>query len=252
MKLLCLLCLLTGGSCPSSADMIEIYAHPNTMASLPCPVETGDVTWSYLTKSGLTETLVSIVNGEERITNRDKYGSQADNALLIKKVNPSDSRMYFCNKRKVYLFVTTDPNMLAPKAGNRDPDSGGSDSGTQESSDLWKVPVGVVIGAVSVLLVLLTLRSCSKRGTDTSRNQDKATAEVVYEEISAVGDQLGRGSDVESPYWTSITVTPNTPTLTNSNLYSTVSRSKDPSRGECVYYLAQSPAQTGAGLRTNL
>lgn len=261
MKLLCLVCLLAGGFCRSSTDLVQIYALPNTMASLPCPEETGDVTWSYF-EQGVRQTLVTIVNGQEVIKNKDKYGSQADNVLLIKKVISSDSRMYCCNKRQVYLYVTTDPNMLAPKAGHstltphpdevdsdgsglkEDSDKEESDPGIQGFSDVWKVLVGVVIGVVPVLLVLLTLRFCSKRREETNRDKT-TTPEVIYEEIDDVEDRPGRRSEVESPYWSSIPVTPNTPTPDNKNLYSTVDKSKDPSRGECVYYLAQNPAQTG-------
>lgn len=227
-------------------DTKVIYALPDSLASLPCPEETGDVTWSYLENSK-TITLVAIKNGEEQVTNKDRYGSLADNTLLIKKVKFSDSRMYFCNKRKVYLEVTTDPVTSGPDEVDsegsglkeEDPDKEDSDSKKQESSDLWKVLVGVVIGAFSVLLALLTLRFCSKRREETSKNQ--TTTEVIYEEIKAVEDQLGRGADVESP------LTPNTPTVTNNNMYSTVNMCKDPSRGECVYYLVQSPAPTEGG-----
>ncbi|XP_060918899.1 uncharacterized protein LOC132993215 [Labrus mixtus] len=256
MKLL--FCLLAGCSSYCCADVKEVFASQRETVTLPCPVKSGDVTWKHLTGSHEGKTLVTIQNGEEKITNKNKYGSLADNSLVIKKVEASDYRMYFCNKHQVYLQETADPNTL-PDAGNEpknqgldfhlEPGQKGVPAGDEaasgdESSDLWKVPVGVLIGAALVLFAVFTLRFCSRRKTETHSNVDK-TMEVIYEEIEGVGEQSVRESDVESPYYSScIRETPNTTTTwTNDHLYSSVNklRSNGDGRHECVYNLAQDP-----------
>ncbi|XP_065816580.1 uncharacterized protein [Labrus bergylta] len=245
MKLL--FCLLAGCSSYCCADVPAVFASQRETVTLPCPVKSGDVTWKHLTGSQEGKTLVTIRNGEEKITNKDKYGSLADNSLVIKKVDPSDYRMYFCNKHRVYLQETADPNML-PDAGN-EPGQTGVPAGDEaasgdESSDLWKVPVGVLVGAALVLFAVFTLRFCSRRKTETHSNVDK-TMEVIYEEIEGVWEQSVRESDVESPYYSScIRETPNTSTTwTDDHLYSSVNKlsSDGDGRYECVYNLAQNP-----------
>eukprot|EP00064_Thunnus_orientalis_P023653 superscaffoldBa00009163_g23905 len=163
----------------------------NTMATLPCPHPEGDVTWSrYI--NGKKVTLVTIKNGREIITDK-RYGSLADHSLVITNVKSYDSAMYHCNHKEIYLHVITDPNMVVPNAqpegGNVPvtpindiqgfglaPDQRGKAADT-ESSDIWKVPVGAVIGAALMLLAMLTLRFCTKKRAERSTNLDKTVTE---------------------------------------------------------------------------
>ncbi|CAJ1052801.1 uncharacterized protein LOC123969339 [Xyrichtys novacula] len=261
MKLLLIFWLLTADLYSCYTGVPEIYAELNGIAILKCP-EKGNVTWQCLDKGGQRKILLTITNGLEKSTNKSKYGAQADNALLILKVQTFDFRMYFCNNKKVYLRDITDINRLLPKTTNmpgpdgqdfgdgsgqaRDPAEDEPGSGIQGSSGDWKIFVGVVTGAALVLFVLLTLRFCSKRRAMTNTTMEKTTQEAIYEEIDDVEHQPRRESVVESPSdWSSIADTPNTSTPTNNNLYSTVNKTKGQSREECVYYLAQNPASVG-------
>lgn len=235
----------------------------NTLATLQCPLATGNVSWSRYV-NGNQVILLTISNGQERRTDK-RYGSLANNDLVINKVKMSDSAWYFCNgKKAVYLDVTTDPNVVVPKAQpearapvtlrNEGPDrsreaaAGGADTENQRPSDLWKIPVGVVIGATLVLLVFFALRFCSEKRAERETNVVKAVTEVIYEEIEDGNVQPRREPDVESPYyWSSIIETPNTSTSPNTNaLYTSVNKLKAKGRGneECVYSVAQIPLQT--------
>lgn len=237
------------------ADVLQINVLQNTVATLPCPHAEGDISWTHLSNSKHV-TLVSIKNGIKN-TLHQRYDLLANKSLVIRNVEPSDERMYFCNQRKTaYLKVTTDPNMVPVTPRNDGLGFGlgpgqkgdAADSENQQPSDFWKVPVGVVVGAALALLVVLTLRLCSKLKTQTNSNLDKTETEVIYEEIEAGEEKPRRGSEVESPYyWTSISDAPSSSTPPNNNLYSQVNklRTKGRSSGECVYYLAQNPAQTG-------
>lgn len=218
-------------------DDPKVTVLQNKTAKLPCSHTKGDVSWSRL-RNGERVILVSSKNGREIITDK-RFGYQADNSLVILKVKPSDSGMYFCNRSKIYLEVTTDPSVVTPATPRN---SGlGLDTENQQSSDFWKVPAGVIVGAALTLLSILTLRLCSKKSRETNTDVDKPGAEVIYEEIEAGEEQ----ADVESPYWVSETLSASTPP--NNNLYSTVNKLKTTGRSSevCVYYLAQNPPQTG-------
>ncbi len=109
----------------------------------------------------------------------------ADNSLVIRNFGFLDSGIYFCNRSKIYLKVTTDPSEKNPKTGGVPVTSGkdgqdfGSDSSekrvtvakdedakNQQPSNFRKIHVGVAVGAVLVLLVIVLLtefRSISLR-----------------------------------------------------------------------------------------
>ncbi|XP_071359541.1 uncharacterized protein [Trachinotus anak] len=257
------LCLLLAGRlCHGLADVKTVLQ--NTDAALPCPHKTGngDVWWKRL-RNGDKVSLVSVQNGQKK-RHEEHFDSREDKALLIYNVQSSDSGMYFCNEERIYLHVTTDPNMAAPEVSithringggsGLGPDRGGAAAAAdadaenqQQPSDLWKIPVGVVIGVTLVLLVLLSRSLCSERRADR-RTADRAVTEVIYEEIEDASLRPGREAGVERPYyWSSITETPNTPTSADTALYSTVNklRAEGRCREEGVYSLAQNP-QTGS------
>ena len=175
----------------------------NTMATLPCPHKKGDVTWSRY-RDGDLVILVNITNGEEKRSHK-RYGSQADNSLVIINVAPFDTAMYWCNKTQVFLKVITPPNVVAPSAGNipvTQRNNGLGFTENQQPSVFWKVAVGVVVGvvvgAMLVLLVILTLRFCFKNRTERrtrNNNLDKSVAdETIYEEMKPYEKQP-RGRD---------------------------------------------------------
>ncbi len=239
----------------------------NTVATLPCPYKTGDVSWKRHIR-GEEVTLVTIQNGIEEKA-RPRYASLADNSLVIKNVTYFDSAMYSCNKSQIFLEITTDPNKVNPKAGNvpvkpendaQDFETDSSEKGVaapedddaknQQTSDFWKIPVGIVAGAVLVLLATAISRFCLKKRKETNKNMANCVSEVIYKEIEAAEEQPRRQSDVESPYsWTSISDIQSTGKPPKNNLYSTVNKlnTKTRSNDECVYYLAQNPPQTGNG-----
>ncbi|XP_060951587.1 uncharacterized protein LOC133028407 [Limanda limanda] len=239
------LCLLfTGGICPNVADVPVVRVLQNSVATLPCPHAAGGVSWSRL-RNGRHVILVSVTDGLEDRGDK-RWGSLADNSLVIAGVRPSDSAWYFCNRKQtVYLEVTTDPKGQEVTPGNDglgfvlETDHGDTDSETRPS-DLWRVPVGVAVGvAVGAALVLLvvTVRSCSGRTADGNRDQPEA--EGVYEEVGPPGVET-----VVS--WSRVSEA----TASNRNLYSTLNKPKvkghctDP---ECVYSFVQNPPQTGNG-----
>ncbi|XP_029284588.1 uncharacterized protein LOC115006461 [Cottoperca gobio] len=251
--------LVAGSFCLSSADIHQETVLQNTVATLPCPHKKGDVIWSrYL--SGDRATLVTIKNGLEKKKDR-RYGSLADNSLVITNVTSFDTTTYFCNDFRVYLEVTSDPSPVIPKAGNVPvtprTDGPGQKGITTEAEnhqpDSWKVPVGVVVVAAMLLFVTLILRFCSKNREERNPKMDKTAPEVIYAEIEDVEEQPGRESYFESPYyWTRISETPSTSTPPSNTLYSTALYStvnKRPagghSREECVYSLAQNPESKG-------
>ncbi|XP_069578184.1 uncharacterized protein [Brachyistius frenatus] len=238
--------LLMGCFCLNSADVTKQTVLQHTAATLPCPHAKGNVSWTRYRSSKLV-TLVSIINGLDRRTDK-RFSSLADNALYISNVEVLDTSMYMCNGRQtVYLEVTTDTNIV-PKARPED-EAGGehvldSDQKKQQYSDLWKVPVGVVIGASLVLFSILILRFCSAKRAGRNTSEDQNVNEVIYEDIKDLGEQLRRESGVESPYsWSTITEPPNTCTPLDAHLYSTVNKVKAEGREACVYFLAQNPPQ---------
>ncbi|XP_037621740.1 uncharacterized protein LOC119485950 [Sebastes umbrosus] len=245
--LLYLYFVLAGCFCYSSADVANKTVPQNTEAILPCPHKKGDVTWSRYTNGGKVK-LVTIKNGTGQ-KNYPRFGSLPDNSLVIIDVTSSDSSMYLCNQKKIYLVVTTDAP-VTPR--NDEPGQKGiaTDTENQQPSDFWKVLVGVVVGAALVLLVILTLRFCSKNRLERNTNLDETVNEVIYEEIGAGVEQPGGESYFESPYYcTSISEMPSTSTPTSNNLYSTVNKltAEGRSSEECVYSLTQNPLQTGNG-----
>lgn len=229
-------------------DFTNKTVQQNTVATLPCPHKKGDVTWSRYT-NGERVTLVTIKNGIEQKTD-PRFGSLADNSLVIINVTSSDSVMYLCNKAQIYLIVTTDAP-VTPRNDGPGQKGIATDTENQQPSDFLKVPIGVVVGAALVLLVIFTLRFCSKNRLERNTNLDKTVTEVIYEEIGAVGEQPGGESYFESPYYcTSISEMPtHSSTPPSNNLYSTVNKRTAEGRSseECVYSLTQNPLQTGNG-----
>ncbi|XP_072240026.1 uncharacterized protein [Leuresthes tenuis] len=219
----------------------------HSVAALPCPHATGDVSWSRLKENGEKMLLVSIINGQESRTDT-RYGSQADGALLINKVEESDERMYLCNTRKtVYLRVTTDPREVSvPAESGRNgfkPEQTGGAADIQRSPDWWKVPAGVVAGASLTLLSILALKLCSKRAKRV--HSSSTVPDTVYEEIQEPSAHFG----AESPYYSTITGTPPSSTAADLQPYSAVSRPQAEARSDRagVHSLVQPPGST-AGL----
>ncbi|XP_039663994.1 uncharacterized protein LOC120563692 isoform X2 [Perca fluviatilis] len=168
----------------------------NTMATLPCPHKKGDVTWSRLIKGDLV-ILDTITNGEEKTSDK-RYGSLADNSLVIRNVTSFDTATYWCNETQIFLNVITLPN-VDPSAGNvpvTQRNNGLGFTENQQPSGFRKltvgVVVGVVVGAVLVLLVTLTLRFCFNNRTErsTRNNLDKTvTDEPINEEMKVYKKQ---------------------------------------------------------------
>ncbi|XP_040002245.1 uncharacterized protein LOC120800300 isoform X3 [Xiphias gladius] len=206
-EMLLYLCLLFAGCLRLSfTDSIKTVQN-NTLATLQCPLATGNVSWS-------------------RYVN--------DPNVVVPKAQPE--------ARAPVTLRNEGPDR------SREAAAGGADTENQRPSDLWKIPVGVVIGATLVLLVFFALRFCSEKRAERETNVVKAVTEVIYEEIEDGNVQPRREPDVESPYyWSSIIETPNTSTSPNTNaLYTSVNKLKAKGRGneECVYSVAQIPLQT--------
>ncbi|XP_017260763.1 uncharacterized protein LOC108229602 [Kryptolebias marmoratus] len=210
------LCFLLAGSFCRSSDVREQTALLHSVASFPCPHAAAGVTWSRF-RNGQQVTLIR-VTGDQEIRSDKRFGSLADGALVIWKVELSDESLYFCNQKKtVYLRVTTDPNtVFQTGSGPRST----SDQQDPESSDSWRIPVGVTTGAALMLLSIFILRVCSARRAE-QRNRKRTGTEVVYEEIQNTGVEL------ESPYYSTVTFTP-------AELYSAVNK-------PAVYFLIQNP-----------
>lgn len=240
---------------PPSVSVLE-----DTTAVLPCPDTRADVTWSRHTIAGQQVTLVTIKNGREEKTD-ERFGSQADRSLVITNVKKTDEKMYVCNGKQIYLTVITDPSVAVPKdqpegkatarndgvslrpdqsgtgaAGDTDPDL--------QSSDWWKVPVGVVIGSSLVVLVIVTLRFWSKKKAERKSSMNKTVTEVIYQEIEDDNVQLRREPDDQSLHYSTISASPNS--SSPAHLYSSVNKqeTKSRSRRECVYSLVQNSAPT--------
>ncbi|XP_034722323.1 uncharacterized protein LOC117941401 [Etheostoma cragini] len=248
------LLLLAGCFCCSSTVIPTVTVQQNTVATLPCPHKKGDVTWSRY-RHGNPVILVTIKNGEETISDK-RYGSLADNSLVITNVTPLDTTTYLCNNTRVYLDVVTPPNVGTPSAGNvpvTQRNNGPGSTENQQPSGFWKMSVCVVVGAVLVLLVIFTLRfflkKRSERNTRNDNSDKTGTNEPIYEEIEANEEQRrGMGSYFESPYYrTSISEPPSASTPPSNNLYSAVTKptAKGCSGETGVYSLAQHPLQTG-------
>ncbi|KAM8772154.1 uncharacterized protein AB9X84_007736 [Acanthopagrus schlegelii] len=244
--LLLLSVLLAGRFCLSSAGVPERVAQQNTQVTLPCPHKVGNVQWSRFI-NGAKVVIVRIEDGKEKIPDKH-YGSLADNSLVIRDVRLSDSTMYFCNDSRIYLQVTTDPNVVTQRNDGLNEGAAAEDPQNHRSSGSWKLAAGAVVGAALVTLVVFLLRFCPKNREETNSNVNETVTDVIYEEIEAGEEQPRRDSDVESPYyWTSISETLSTSTPTNHNLYSSVNKLKTGGHSEeAVYYLAQNPAQTGS------
>lgn len=199
-----------------------------TMATLTCPQAYTDVSWTRY-RNGEKITLASIKNGREIIPDK-RFALQADKSLVIMKVNLSDSGMYQCNFKKIYLNVMTIGSTLDPNGKNA-----ADESGDQTSPEIWKTAAGIAVGAVLALLSIVTLILCLKwRG---QKNQNQTVAEVVYEEVKHVEEEPW----LENPY-VYISETADTSTATVSDLYSKVNKWRE----ECVYSLAQTSPQTGS------
>lgn len=234
-----------GGNSPVHLHSFHLFTEPpavtvlqHTMATLPCPRKHTDVSWTrYI--NGEKITLASIKNGRDIIPDK-RFALQADKALVIMKVFPSDSGMYLCSSSRIYLNVTTDlksvGSTLGPNQKNAD-----EESGNQTSLDIWKTAAGVAAGAALALLSVVTLILCLKRRGQ--RNQNQTVADVIYEEVKHVEEEPW----LENPY-VYISETAHTSTPTVSVLDSKVNKQRvgGSSGEECVYSLAQSPPQTGS------
>ncbi|XP_078147945.1 uncharacterized protein LOC144543563 [Centroberyx gerrardi] len=256
--------LLTTCFCYSSPDAgLEVIVLENQTVTLSCPhaVASEAVRWSRY-RNGLREELLTIKDGKDDGPDK-RYSSLADNkSLVITRVKKPDAGFYLCNEKKAeYLTVTTDPKLVGrstprndgsrsaqgPNLKGPDPVEDEDEPEGQQYSDVWKVPVGVVIGAALVLLGILTLRFCSKKRAVENTDVDKTVAEVIYEEIEDSEVRLRREPGVESPYyWTDVTETLGTSTPPNDQPYAKLNKLKTKGRGnvECVYYLAQNPPMT--------
>ncbi|XP_038590418.1 uncharacterized protein LOC119914939 [Micropterus salmoides] len=246
--------LLAGCFCHSFADIPVTTVLQNTVAVLPCPHKKGNVEWSCFF-GGKKVTLVTIKNGEEKKTNK-RYGSLADNSLVITNVQSTDSVTYLCNRSKINLNVKKDPNIMDPNAGNASvtPRNHGlgfcsgpglreetADAEKQRSSDLWKVPVGVVVGAAFVLLFAFTLRFCSQKKAGTNANLGETVTEGIYEEMrSSQGNLMLK---VQTTGQASVKQQAAPHHQHNDFLYSTVNKLKTEGRSndECVLLLSKLP-----------
>lgn len=257
---------------PPSQTVLE-----NQTATLTCPDAAGsDVTWSRFYGDGNKADLLLIKDGYEvrpSLIPHRRFGSLADmKSLTITRVKESDSGIYLCNMKRIYLKVVTDPRLLI---ATRPPDTGvlitsitgsgpnqkaspssGYKMGTEEPryTDYWKVLVGVVIGSALVVTAISTKRYCSKRAVRDT-NSDKPMTEVIYEEIRDRGVQPRRESDVETPY-----LLANAPGMQdaprpgppNDNLYASVNKPQTKRldhnlhmKENCVYFLAQDQEVAG-------
>ncbi|MEQ2285609.1 hypothetical protein AMECASPLE_033731 [Ameca splendens] len=232
--MLLFVCFLLAGSFCHSTGIRNQTVFLNTNASLPCSHAHGDVTWSRY-RNMKRKTLVSITKGVVDIPDK-RFGLQADGALLIRNVDFSDESMYLCNlKQEVYLKVISDSNEQIPKDGPGDRAAPGKDEPVvrleseqkeaaaeiQHSSDSWKIPVGVVLGAALLLLMFLALRVWSSKRAEI-RNSKENVSEVVYEEIQDT-DQL-QDSELECRYYSTIMDGANSSTPSEPHLYSSVNR----------------------------
>ncbi|KAG7231823.1 hypothetical protein INR49_010286 [Caranx melampygus] len=223
-------------SCCSNDDQVQT-ALLNSDVCLPCPGHTGseDVTWSRYING--KETLLTIRDGNKKGSN-SQYGSNTDGSLVIYKVRSSDETKYICNRKCIYLKVTSDPNMVpataqpgcpvqaTPRVTGSAPDLG---PGLGPDPDQWKIPVGVVIGGSVALAAMLVLKLLSER----RRRSVRAESDRIYEEIQDL--EVEREPEVETPYYTS---------TTHTAVYSTVNKP----RRECVYSLPpKTKAKKAAG-----
>ncbi|KAG7217921.1 hypothetical protein INR49_010297 [Caranx melampygus] len=195
-------------SCCSNDDQVQT-ALLNSDVCLPCPGHTGseDVTWSRYING--KETLLTIRDGNKKGSN-SQYGSNTDGSLVIYKVRSSDETKYICNRKCIYLKVTSDPNMVpataqpgcpvqaTPRVTGSAPDLG---PGLGPDPDQWKIPVGVVIGGSVALAAMLVLKLLSER----RRRSVRAESDRIYEEIQDL--EVEREPEVETPYYTSTTHT---------------------------------------------
>lgn len=213
----------------------------NQMVKLPCRHTDGDVSWSRL-QNGNKIILVEVRKDR-------RFGSGPKDVPVILNVRLSGSGMYFCNQSQIYLEVITNPSMVPPvtaTSGGLGVGTGGqkgvtADQEKQRSSDVWKVPAGVGVGAALTLLSVFTWRLCSKTSGGTNTREAQAQPEAIYEEVESVAGQSGS----ESPdSW--IRETPCRSTPLNKSLYSTEMKTKGVGRDECVYYLAQTPQTTNS------
>ncbi|XP_026215162.1 uncharacterized protein LOC113161638 [Anabas testudineus] len=243
--LLYLYCLLAGRVCLSVSGQktkpeSEVRVLEKTTAVLSCPDKTAPVTWSRV-QGGETVTLVK--NGHVETTD-GRFRTQEDGSLVITDVKDSDTSMYQCNRKYVYLNVSKvqpegevtprndelDPGPDPSEPDPSGPDHSGPDPENHPSSDWWKVPVGVFVGSSLVVLVLVALRFWSKLKTEREPRVKKTVTEVIYQEIE---DEQKRDPGDQSLVYTAISVAPSS---------SSVPR---PNGDECVYSLLQNSVQKG-------
>ncbi|XP_056264948.1 uncharacterized protein LOC130189939 [Pseudoliparis swirei] len=241
----------------SSVELRERTALQNSVATLPCAHQTGDVAWSRFV-NGEPVTLVTIQNGvEKRKMSDGRFGSLADNSLVIRNVTPFDATMYLCNNSKVYLSVTTDTKMAAPAKRPRNGPRPGREGTAEDAenppaSGLWEVPVGVAVGVVGgaalTLLVVLTVKFCFKNRAEKTAILDPTGPEATYEEIQGAEPyfenpydfpSVGETTRSSTAAYNMCIITPNN--NLNNNLYSTGDNLSE----QCVYSLAQNPVKTG-------
>lgn len=203
----------------------------NSGATLPCPQTDGNVSWTRY-RDGTKTTLAIIEKGEDKIYDK-RFGVLADNSLVIMKVLLSDSGMYMCNFRQIYLNVTTDPKSVGSTFGLNGK-NGDEEPADQTSSDIWKTAAPGAAAAVLALLSVVTLILYLKRRRQ--KNQNQTVTEVIYEEVKDVVEEPW----LENPY---VYISE---TAAVSNLYSKVDKQRRSGGEECVYSLAQTSPQTGS------
>ncbi|XP_013887875.1 uncharacterized protein LOC106535422 [Austrofundulus limnaeus] len=230
--MLCFLCFLLSGSFCLGSDVRDQTSLLDSQVTLSCSHAAADVTWSRY-KDGKKVILVS--NKQDREFRPDRrFGSQADGALVIQRVQHSDESLYFCNnKKEIYLRVTSDPTQVFETKPQPDGPSVGlgadqEDPEPSEPSDSWRIPVGVTAGAALMFLFIFLLRVCSAR-RGQQRNRKRTSSETVYHEIQFTSVR----PESESPYYSSI------PTPVDPYLYSTVKKPAAPET--TVYFLVQNP-----------
>lgn len=194
----------------------------HSAATLLCPHARGNVSWSRYV-NGNRVPLLSIINGKENRAD-PRYSSRANTALVISRVEASDTSLYLCNGEKtVYLEVSTDRSVAAAQPEETTATQRKNGPKPEElPGSSWRVPVrGVAAGASLVMVVVVfAVMFCSAR-RKPSRD---ATSEAIYEEISMEPERPHSGS--------SRTLTP------SPSLYSVISTQ---SSAHCLYSLAQTP-----------
>ncbi|KAL7868581.1 hypothetical protein SRHO_G00099650 [Serrasalmus rhombeus] len=175
MNLLLLLSLLIYSSMHTAGTetLHQTEKEGNTVALRCGNLTKGKVKWSR-DANGQRVDILTTHNGEmtKHITDPDKrYNSQADLALIIRRVSQSDAGRYDCSGAAVELSVTSG---TAKRSATKTTEA------STTTEDLWKVLTTVTVSClVAVVLVLLSWICFYKRkGYAVKHNQ-----EHVYDSI---------------------------------------------------------------------